>query len=388
MFHIRKTNKQFKKELKRVLPNLTPLEKYTTNNTKILVRCVCGVEKKIVPSTLLMGMFRCDCWIKPEIKKYHGNKIKFLGRVDYNENKHMGRFKCRVCGNKWITHIYSVAEGVGCPRCARKAAGISNRLSDSEILTRLETKYGDTIKFFGRSKKDPSLCKLKCVICGYKWTTHSKYLFQTGCLKCSQKVPSNKRSDKQIQVKLDKVYKGKVKFLGRSEEDSLYGIFECTQCNRNWEAFIGSTLAGHGCVNCSKYNLKPFKLGGKVVHLQGYEPQALKWLRDNTNLKPEDVVAGDVDKIPMITYFDTQQKKLRNYYPDFYIPKENTVVEVKSDFTFLDGLRNLKDKKEGVEDSGYQFSLMVMNHDNNRFRVPDNWFNLKLKDIFNELRLQ
>lgn len=69
---------------------------------------------------------------------------------------------------------------------------------------------------------------------------------------------------------------------------------------------------------------------GKSIKLQGYEPQALDILLKIYN--ENDVYVGR--NVPRITY--TYEEKEHKHFPDFYIPKENKIIEVKSVYTIKD----------------------------------------------------
>ena len=57
-----------------------------------------------------------------------------------------------------------------------------------------------------------------------------------------------------------------------------------------------------------------------------------------------------------IKYFDSQKQEYRCAIPDFYIPSENLIVEIKSEYT-LDK-QNMMDKKKAYLDLGYNFKLI------------------------------
>ena len=57
-----------------------------------------------------------------------------------------------------------------------------------------------------------------------------------------------------------------------------------------------------------------------------------------------------------IHYFDTQQQKERIAIPDFYLPETNTIVEVKSKWTF--DKQNMIDRRNAYLKLGYDFKLL------------------------------
>lgn len=60
-----------------------------------------------------------------------------------------------------------------------------------------------------------------------------------------------------------------------------------------------------------------------------------------------------------IKYFDSQKNKIRIAIPDFYIPKSNTIVEVKSKYTY--NKVNMIDKANEYKKLGYNF-ILVLEH--------------------------
>lgn len=60
-----------------------------------------------------------------------------------------------------------------------------------------------------------------------------------------------------------------------------------------------------------------------------------------------------------IKYFDTKLNKYRCAIPDFYMPSENLIVEIKSSYT-LD-LQNMKDRIKSYKENGYSVKV-ICNH--------------------------
>lgn len=58
-----------------------------------------------------------------------------------------------------------------------------------------------------------------------------------------------------------------------------------------------------------------------------------------------------------IKYFDTQTNKYRCAIPDFYLPETNTIVEIKSDYTY--NQQNMKDKFAAYKNLGYNCKLIL-----------------------------
>jgi hypothetical protein len=93
---------------------------------------------------------------------------------------------------------------------------------------------------------------------------------------------------------------------------------------------------------------------GKKVSTQGFEAKALDYLLDN-GYSERDISCHK--KVPSITYTDINNVTKR-HYPDIFLPKENTIIEVKSDFTYQKDV-NAQLKKNAAEGLGYSYYIWV-----------------------------
>jgi hypothetical protein len=93
---------------------------------------------------------------------------------------------------------------------------------------------------------------------------------------------------------------------------------------------------------------------GKQIKVQGYEDDFLNYVFENTLIKEEDF---ELDKRLRIC-LSTKNIKYKHYYPDFYIPKYNLVIEIKSTYTY-NLLKKLNDKKiKKTIESGYNVFMI------------------------------
>ena len=104
------------------------------------------------------------------------------------------------------------------------------------------------------------------------------------------------------------------------------------------------------------YNLKAFNfLCGTTIFVQGYEPFLLKNIIEE-GYTYDDIITKRTD-VPVIWY--EKNNKQHRYYCDVYIPKINTIYEVKSTWTFKKDIEDICFKKQACIDAGYLFLLFV-----------------------------
>jgi hypothetical protein len=106
--------------------------------------------------------------------------------------------------------------------------------------------------------------------------------------------------------------------------------------------------------NCG-FKRKEYTMPSGAVHrVQGYEPYALDLLlKDYT----EDQIITDRKGIPRIPY--TVGDKARYYFPDIFIPHTNTIIEVKSTWTYACTSDNVQLKADATRAAGYNYETWI-----------------------------
>lgn len=103
------------------------------------------------------------------------------------------------------------------------------------------------------------------------------------------------------------------------------------------------------CIKQS-YRSKKYTLpSGKIIKVQGYENHFLDHVFQNRLLLENEINYEP----PRFRY-----AKRRHYYPDFYIPKINTIIEIKSKYTYE--IRDIR-KEKAVKKAGYSILFIIDN---------------------------
>jgi len=106
---------------------------------------------------------------------------------------------------------------------------------------------------------------------------------------------------------------------------------------------------------------------GKEIFLQGYEPLGMDNLLLSYN---EDEIKFKRVDMPEIWYV-TPDKTWHRYFADFYIPKDNLIVEIKSEYTY----NKTKDlnilKKEACLYLGYKYLFLIFTKSSNIIEEED-----------------
>ena len=94
---------------------------------------------------------------------------------------------------------------------------------------------------------------------------------------------------------------------------------------------------------------------GEISYIQGFEPIVLKELEDMGYSYDE--IKTCQNDMPEVWYFFKGRR--RRYYPDFFIPTENIIIEVKSHWTLDIDFEKNQAKFDAVKKLGYVFKLEI-----------------------------
>ena len=103
-----------------------------------------------------------------------------------------------------------------------------------------------------------------------------------------------------------------------------------------------------------KSGYKKYPFFDEFVSLQGYEPIVLNSLIFDFNFGKNDIMIGK-SKIPIIKYGNNKM-----YFPDFYLPNQNLIIEVKSNYTFEQHRDIVIQKCNATLESGYSIVLVIL----------------------------
>ena len=111
------------------------------------------------------------------------------------------------------------------------------------------------------------------------------------------------------------------------------------------------------CISSSGRKKEYILPSGKTLFLRGYEPNFLDHIFKNDLLSENDIIP-DPKRIKYIF-----ENKACHYYPDFYIPKLNLIVETKSKWILnKQGVERNLAKEHATKQNGFNFLLIVNNN--------------------------
>ena len=92
---------------------------------------------------------------------------------------------------------------------------------------------------------------------------------------------------------------------------------------------------------------------GKIIYKMGWEPPFLDYVFQNNILKEE-----EMEYHPKGMKYMGIDNKEHYYFPDFYIPKWNLIIEIKSTWTLLQD-KNVHLKEEATRKLGYDYMRII-----------------------------
>jgi hypothetical protein len=326
-------------------------------------------------------------------KTYGKNVYRLVG--DYLGYDQFHTFKHK-CGTKFSsTATTLINKNSRCP-CLHKRVMVHTVESANAQVQQWRGSDFECIAL-GKTRKDPYTYRHSC---GHTWkTSHSSFRLSKTCPgpKCAGKFGQNinRTSTKTIRKRIYKMHGDEYKLIGEYlhiQKD----IRIRHKCNFTYKVKAGLFLTKHGryglcpkCVTNTKGSaIKRIKHKGVTFKVQGAEPFTLKRLIQK--YKPKDIITSQ-SKL-MITFDYKFDGKRCKYHPDFYLPKKNKIIEVKSLATL--GLthdryqffgENLFERTQAkalkVLSKGFRFQLDLYSEDGEKIKLPKSWTEMTKTDV-------
>jgi hypothetical protein len=240
--------------------------------------------------------------------------------------------------------------------------------------------------------------KVRHLKCGHifypKATYLSRGLLSGGCAECIAATLNHKSDRNEFEQKLEAKH-SHIKLVGSYVRRNVRSTFRCTLHNKNFQYKPGSTLTRvhGGCSDCyfesSGYKRYSVKIQKRNFLVQGYEPVFLSELFMRQPALFSEIKSGST--VPRVAYrgrsVTTGAMIDRTYFPDFYIPSKNLIVEVKSVYTAA-GIphewKTLLRKRKATIEKGFNFKLALCSA--TRWEtIPENWWTLTRKEFLDEI---
>jgi hypothetical protein len=210
--------------------------------------------------------------------------------------------------------------------------------------------------------------------------------FENGWTKCCS-ASCMAKLNVPYRITPDSIEKSRIsneQFYARNPEKAL----DRSNRLKNW------ALKNHGVENVSQvpgivkkrvkslyWKYKDYNLGNRVVKILGYENYALDELVKKYD--PNSIIVDTDGTVPNIKYVD-KLKGTHIFYPDIFIEKINTLIEVKSTWTFLKDekawLRNCA-KYKAAKKAGYKIIFFVYAKKGIRIKLPNKWYRKSYEEI-------
>lgn len=109
-------------------------------------------------------------------------------------------------------------------------------------------------------------------------------------------------------------------------------------------------------VNTYRRKKETFPSGKEYIY-QGYENIAINLLC--SLYEEKNIIIGDCKQIPVIEYFNPVKNKLCTYFPDIFIKSANLIIEVKSEYTVKQMIKENLAKHQASLKLGFNHEIWV-----------------------------
>lgn len=302
-----RTHEEYVEQLKRVNPNIVPLEEFHTCKTPILHYCKKhDVTWNAIPDNILRNHGCRECCkekisIKNSISYEQYQKelqekfpnIECIG--NYINHTTPVSHKCKTCGYEWESQPNYILSGVGCKKCMGTLRRNTDEYKDE--LRRINPQ----IELVGEFVNMSTHTLHRCTTHDYAWNVIPRSVINgTGCPFCGREKLSliQRKTSEEYEAELREINPNIVcvdKYI-----DSCTKIkVKCLICDTIWKVYPSNILRTHGCPTCN------------ISH---GENAIRDWLIDH-----------NIEFIPQKKFDDCKDKRRLPF--DFYIPKKVTAIE-------------------------------------------------------------
>ena len=319
-------------------------------------------------------------------------KVRVLG--EYINAHTPIKHKCK-CGEDWNIAPTSALRGTCCRKCANSNLSRAKTKTTNEYSKDLYRVHKNKISVIGVYKNSGVKLRHRCNTCSNTWYPVPDNVLQgSGCPKCMtvrlSKINTRTRKSYVEQLKISSG--GTLTLIGKYKGVDTKTTHKCSICKSNWSSCPSNAiLKTKGCGCGLSFNAyKPYNLGNRKVIVRGYEPQALDILIRSYRYNPDSILVDSEGKVPVIKMSKYNNRK--RHHPDFYIPKKNLLIEVKSTATLgitksvISGkcpsslfYATVK-KHNAAKDAGYKYKLMIVNG-NKEVQIKPRWYNQSFRSF-------
>jgi DNA-directed RNA polymerase subunit RPC12/RpoP len=367
------------------------LELFKKNNAELLsfekgrivkYRCSCGNESQTCTNNIRetwKGCIKCL-----NTKRNNKNDYEFarklweengeiLPKQEYKDNKTKLYYNCSNCKKQAHMSLSEFSRGRRCEHCSKQRAsktnlekyGVENVFQSEEIKQRIKDtnleKHGVDhhmkVKEILQKTMDTNMKKY-----GIEFAFHSKESFDKihetcvkrygveyplQCEHIREKVIETCRQNLGVDYPFQSE-----KIRKKSRETCLdkYGVEHPLQ----YEEFFNKMVM-------SGYSLKEYIFpSGRKEYCQGYEPRCFDYLL-SIGYEENDIEVGYKNRESIWYSNPANEGKMCRYYPDGFIKSENTVIEVKSTWTYEKDLEKNRSKFNSVVESGMNVNVYIFN---------------------------
>ncbi|NIY81984.1 GIY-YIG nuclease family protein [Vibrio hepatarius] len=273
---------KYKDRLKQERPGVKLIGEYVNSKTKTLHVCHCGNDEWMVTPEKVFkqqGCRRCSQRQSPEVYAQYlrDNRPELTNLEDYvtNSTKILHRCNKADCKNEWYATPNSIKDsGTGCPKCGIVKYS-SKRLHSQEDYEKIVCKINPKVKVVGTYVSNHIEIDHQCLVesCRHKWLARpSNIKSGKGCPEC-EKVAKRQRN-KASRIPHEQ-FLAQVKEINPNIE--ILGIYttakakvECkcliAECGRKWDAIATGLKAGKGCPECGVKKAIAAATSNKMSH--------------------------------------------------------------------------------------------------------------------------
>ena len=222
----KKTNNEFLKELKKINPDIQPLEEYINAKTKIKVKCnICDYVWGSQPDNLLQGYGCPKC--AGNARLTNEEFLEKLGEINpnisvlekYSNYNTKIKVRCNICNTEWKSKPGNLLNNRGCLKCSIKKVHKLQSKTNKQFVEELK-ELSPELEPLECYTNNWTPIKIKCTICELIFIAKPKNLLNKGT-RCPNLCTRPKNSSFEEQRFADGIKEGIDEYIKLKEEEKM-----------------------------------------------------------------------------------------------------------------------------------------------------------------------
>jgi len=210
------------------------------------------IKEKLISKVGKPGVKMTQDQFCQRVFNLYGNEYLVLGTYTKSSVKIKIQHTIFNCNHEWETLPSNFLRGHGCPKCGAVKEGLDQRITNSEFLIRVNSKFGEEYDILDNYETCHKKIRIRHKVCKCIFSrTPNTFIRGKGCPKCNCLQVKGKDTNFYKEEVFDLVG-NEYEVLGEYTRGRDKISMKHISCGHIWDVEASSFLMGNRCPHCQK----------------------------------------------------------------------------------------------------------------------------------------